>query len=473
MRLDSERPPLLEPGFRIDRYELLFALAQGGMGSVWVARLHGKHGFQKLFAVKMILPQHAADRAFRHAFLDEAHIASSIVHPNVAQTIDLGECDGMLYLAMEYVEGDSLQRLIRTLEKNEETIPLRVAMRIVAGVAAGLHAAHELVDREGRSYEIVHRDVTPHNILVGLNGAPKIIDFGVAKAKHRLSGDTTGLKVKGKIRYIAPEQAMAGPIDRRADVWSAAAVLYILITGRPPYDADADAEALVDILAGRPLDPLPDSVPEPVRRVVHRALSLSADDRYATALELEHALEDAMSQADLRCGTADVAEYVTARIGARIAERRRELTTAVSSVAERARVRKLVDSESAGTASGLSRIPPLPALPMPRDHLSPLPVKEGGRQRGAWLAGALGLTIAVAGGVHYAQSRWGGDGVVLPNSRTRAEITSTTVIAEEADAGGKRPEPKLAPRAVPRVKTIAQSKHRDEDDLGNTIDSRK
>ena len=332
MRVDSDRPSPLDQGYRIDRYELLYALAQGGMGTIWVARLQGKHGFEKLFAIKTILPKYADDPHLRRMFLDEARIASAIVHPNVGQILDLGEHEGVLYLVMEWVEGDSLDRLMRNAEKAGGVLPLGFILRVISDTCLGLHAAHELTDREGKSYEVVHRDISPQNVLVALNGSPKLIDFGVAKARDRMAGETSGVVVKGKIRYIPPQQALGLPIDRRADIWSMGALLYMGLVGETPYPGDNDLEVLRAIIAGAPPAPLPSTVPEPISRVIGKCLQHAPSARYATALELRTALEASMIEASTPYSIGDVAAYMREHTGHRVTSRRQALEAALAVV---------------------------------------------------------------------------------------------------------------------------------------------
>ena len=212
------RALVLEPGTVLDRYEMLCAIARGGMAHVWLARFQGKHGFEARVAIKTILPEFAVNPRFQKMFLDEARIASRIDHPNVAKILDLGEQHEVLFLVMEYVDGDSLSRLTHILEKNKVALPLGLVLRITSDVAAGLHAAHELTGPDGQNLAVVHRDVSPPNVLIAQNGTVKLIDFGIAKARHRLGEETSSDLARGKARYMALEQASGEPIDRRADV---------------------------------------------------------------------------------------------------------------------------------------------------------------------------------------------------------------------------------------------------------------
>ena len=231
------------------------------MASVWIARQQGKHGFQRLVAVKTILPKYADEPRFQQMFLDEARIASRIEHANVTQILDVGEQHEVTYLVMEYVDGDSLSKLHRAAPESGAPVPLGVVLRVMADVCGGLHAAHELRDAGGQPLGVVHRDVSPQNVLISTQGIAKLIDFGIAKARDRLGGDTNADQLKGKVQYMAPEQAIGRPVDRRADVWAVGAVLYHLLGGKPPYEAENDIQTLFLLSSGRPPAPLPSSVP--------------------------------------------------------------------------------------------------------------------------------------------------------------------------------------------------------------------
>src|SRR5579883_2045042 len=236
---------VLKAGYRLDRYELLCPIASGGMATVWLARLRGKRGFEKLYAIKTIRTELVDDATFQEMFLDEARIASRIQHPNVAQILDLGEQEDVLFIVMEWVDGDSLAKIRKVLSKRKATLPIGVTLRVLADACAGLHAAHELRDENGDPLDLVHRDVSPQNILVSTVGAAKVIDFGIAKAHGRKQGETRTGVVKGKIQYLAPEQVKKGAkVDRRTDVWALGVCLQELVVGKPPYGDDDDVEVI-------------------------------------------------------------------------------------------------------------------------------------------------------------------------------------------------------------------------------------
>lgn len=317
---------MLAPGQLVDRYELVCPVGEGGMAQVWVARQRGKHGFEKLFALKAIHHRFADDPAFRSMFLDEARIAAAIEHPNVAQVFDLGEASSLLYLVMEYVDGDSLSSILSAIaRRNGEkaaTVPPAIALRIIADVLSGLQAAHRLKNADGELRGVVHRDVSPSNILVGVRGDVKVIDFGIAHASDRAGGDTGAGSLMGKSHYMAPEQALKEPLGPYTDVFGAGATLYRLLAGRAAYDAGSEAQTLALIMSRAAPAPLGDPISPLVAAIVARAMSPEPGDRYASAQEMANAIEAAIAEEGF---VADVASWVKFNLSDRARARREEL----------------------------------------------------------------------------------------------------------------------------------------------------
>jgi serine/threonine protein kinase len=323
------------------------------MASVWLARQHGKHGFEKLVAVKTILPLYANDLRFQQMFLDEARIASGIEHPNVAQILDLGEEKEVLYLAMEWVDGDSLSKLFRAAEKSSQTLPIGIICRILADTCAGLHAAHELHDKNGELLNVVHRDVSPQNILVSTKGQVKLIDFGIAKARDRVAGDTNTGFLKGKILYMAPEQALGRPVDRRADVWAIGTVLYHMLAGVPPFEGANQLATLHLLTQEAPLPPLPSHIPEPVVEVVRRALVRDPESRIANADELQRLLERAMRESGQTAIQTDVAAFVNKQLVDRVEARRKAMDLALEAARHRQKLQQMLQPANPDSSSGI------------------------------------------------------------------------------------------------------------------------
>jgi serine/threonine-protein kinase len=329
--MDEEDP--LRPGDRLDRYELICPIASGGMARVWLARLRGKRGFEKLVAIKTIRTELIDDPRFQEMFLDEARIASGIQHPNVAQIIDLGEENETLYIVMEWVDGESLAKIRRLSAKRGHPLPLGITLRIMADACAGLHAAHELRDVHGNIVEIVHRDVSPQNLLVSVSGAVKVIDFGVAKARNRRAGDTRTGVVKGKIHYMSPEQAHGRALDRRGDVWSIGVCLQELVTGKLPFDDDSDIDVVRRLMSDEPPPKPGSSVPEPIVEIVAHSVVRNPDERFATAEAMQRAIETAIDRLGLTATSTDVAEFLRAAVPD-LAEKRQKVVLEAIAVAD-------------------------------------------------------------------------------------------------------------------------------------------
>lgn len=323
----SETP--LVPGFWLDRYELLAPVAQGGFGAVWLGRLRGKRGFEKLVAIKV--PKLNGDVSFQEMLLDEARIASSIDHDNVSKIIELGEQGEILYIVMEWIDGEPVSTLLRALDKGKVQLPVPIALRIIIDMCAGAHAAHELRGPDGQELGVVHRDISPQNMLITANGVTKLIDFGIAKARNRAAGDTTDGTLKGKVKYMAPEQALGRTVDRRSDIFALGAVLYRFLAGKAPYEAENEVATIHRLATGTPADPLPDRIPTAVRNVVLKALSLQPSARYKTALDMHNALVDI----GLAAEPSQVAEFVEIHLKERLAKRRAAIDIALKAAADR------------------------------------------------------------------------------------------------------------------------------------------
>jgi serine/threonine-protein kinase len=281
----------IKSGSTLGRYELLVRLGRGGMASVWIARETAASGHQRLVAVKAMLPELARHSNFRAMFLEEGQIVRSIDHPNVVKVHEVSEDHGVLYMAMDWVEGDSLRTIIKEARRRRP-IPSEIAVKIIADAAAGLHAAHELRGWDGELRNIVHCDVSPHNILVGLDGRAKLVDFGVANATaHSDLGSED--RIKGKFGYMSPEQARAEKLDRRSDVFALGIVLFELLTGERLFRGENAAHSLELVKKGKIPNPiaLNSKLSPQLARIVQKALERDVARRFQTARQLGESLE--------------------------------------------------------------------------------------------------------------------------------------------------------------------------------------
>jgi len=302
----------LAPGDMIGRYQLTSLLASGGMGEVWTARATGS-GFARTVALKLVRSEMSGDENYARMFIDEATVASSIHHPNVCETYELGKHGDRLFMAMEWIPGDSLAGLLRQGDYLV-ALDVRIAARIIADACAGLHAAHETVGPDGTSLGVVHRDISPPNILVSMQGQAKVSDFGIAKARHQLHERTKTGEVKGKFAYIAPEQITGHPVDRRADVYAMGCVLYVATLGSRPFGNGADA--LRKILSNKYRAPrtLRPDFPGGLEAIIVRALLPKPEERFATAEDMQIALEEWLMSSGKLVTASDVAKCVKERM---------------------------------------------------------------------------------------------------------------------------------------------------------------
>ena len=394
----------------LGRYELLGEIASGGMATVFLARSSGAGGFTRLVAIKRLHPHLEAEEEFVRMFLDEARLAARIRHPNVVGTLDVEDRDG-LYIVMEFIEGVTLLQLAREAQKAGERLPVPVAVRIALDTLAGLHAAHELRDENDVFLNLVHRDVSPQNILLGTDGTARLTDFGIAKASSRLSLTRDG-QLKGKISYMAPEQTRRGEaLDRRADVFAMGAVVWEVLAGRRLFHGESDVEVLNQLL----FEPVPrlrefaPTLPSMLEGAVMKALERDASARYATAAQFAEALERATRMLGGAANHRVVASFVQRVAGERIAR-------------ERSRI-------------SLGSIPPdAPLTGSLRASLTPAPAPTPSHVRPAFNAGAERPSV--------------------PRAKLRAPTMTGPVYAPPPAASAAPAEPAAA-EAPPRPQTPA------------------
>ncbi len=301
----------LAPGLRIGRYELIRRLAVGGMAEIYLARAIGIEGFQKLVVLKRILPQFAGNNGFISMFLDEARLTATLQHPNIAQVYDIGEFQGSYFFTMEFVRGADVRSMLKTALLRDQPIPIEHVVTIILGVAAGLHAAHEKRGLDGTPLDVVHRDVSPSNVLVSYDGAVKLVDFGIAKASQHRNRTQAGT-LKGKAAYMSPEQCTGRPLDRRSDIFAMGILLYELACCRRLFVGESEFEIMSKIVHE---DVTPPSAEDPtfpaeLERILLRALRRDPDERYETAQEMQLDLEEFVRHEKLAVSTVKLGAFM-------------------------------------------------------------------------------------------------------------------------------------------------------------------
>lgn len=331
---NSEAPRNLA-GRRLGRYEVITQLASGGMAAVYIARAQGVAGFERLVAIKVLHAHLAYEEEFISMFLDEARLAARIRHPNVVPTTDINDTGGDGYfLVMDYIEGDHLGGLLGRAAKAGKRLPTPLVTRMVLDALAGLAAAHELTDEEGNPMNLVHRDISPHNVMVGSDGIARLTDFGVAKAEVRMSSTRAG-QFKGKLSYMAPEQASTGESTQVSDVFSMGIVLWETLTGRRLFRGQTNAQTLAKILQ----DPIPKPSEvwpelEPFDAILEKALARVPEQRFQSANEFIDALEE-VAQANGGIGTQrQVSQIVMELLGDKIEAERERIREAISQLGQ-------------------------------------------------------------------------------------------------------------------------------------------
>jgi serine/threonine protein kinase len=301
---------------RLGKYELLLPLAAGGMARIYIGRSTGIGSFERHVVLKLITPERANDHTAVQMFLDEARLAASLNHQNVAQVFEVGEDSNIHYLAMEYVHGQDLRALLAKAGSQGTRIPLELALTVVAGAAAGLNHAHERRNADGTPMGIVHRDVSPSNIMIGYDGAVKLLDFGIAKASQRSVETQSGI-IKGKFAYMAPEQCRGREVDRRSDVFSLGIILYEISTQHRCFRADSDFDTMHRIVTGDVVRPtrLVQAYPPALEAIVMKALAVDAAQRYQSAGLLLEAIEAFAVSARLSLSTMGLGRFMRDMFG--------------------------------------------------------------------------------------------------------------------------------------------------------------
>ena len=394
----------------LGRYVLYGQIASGGMATVHYGRLLGVVGFSRTVAIKRLHPQFATDPEFVSMFLDEARLAARIRHPNVVSTIDVVATEGEVFLVMEYVQGVSLSLLVKGAMEERTRIPTGIAVSIAADMLHGLHAAHEAASEQGEPLHLVHRDVSPQNVLVGIDGTARVLDFGVAKAIGRLQTTRDG-QVKGKLAYMAPEHVTGREVTRACDIFAASVVLWEILTGKRLFGGGDDGQTVYKILHAS-IEPPSEHVPElpaALDQVVLRGLSRVPGDRFPTAKEMARALEASYPLAT----ASEVGDYVESAASTLLDTRARELAAIES------------DVSPTGPEAGATTAAERTAEPTVPENV--VFVERDARAPRRWRLGALLLIVAVAaGGSALLIARRGGGAPVGSSSSSASSAPSTS-----------------------------------------------
>jgi eukaryotic-like serine/threonine-protein kinase len=443
----------------VGRYAIYDRIAAGGMATVHLGRLVGERGFSRTVAIKRLHAHFAMDPDFVGMFLDEARLAARIRHPNVVQTLDVVVADDEVFLVMDYVEGESLAHLMRILFVRGETMPPACASALIVPVLHGLHAAHEAKNDHGEALGLVHRDVSPQNVLVGVDGVPRVLDFGVAKALGQSHSTREG-QLKGKLAYMAPEQIESGRVDRRTDVFAASIVLWEALAGRRLFKGEGEAQIL-NLVLHEPIQPpskFAPGLPSALDAVVMRGLARDPEARFATAEQMADALEDVVPQMPAR----KLAAWVQTLLGDKLSAR--------------AKLVREIESASTGgkpdAQDSPTRVAPVSAPPVEDVTIALDPVEEPipqassqassisveaprrasmapRRSRISPLMIGVGLTLSMGGVALVTALRGGHDGK-----------SSSSSTAEEGPSSAAPPPPAvsalpLPPSPVPAVTAAA------------------
>jgi serine/threonine protein kinase len=388
----AEAPVVWQQGLTVGHYSLVSRIAIGGMAEIWLARQVGLQGFEKFVVIKRIIDGLGADPEFVEMFLDEARIAAQLNHPHIVQIFDLGMEAGAYYIAMEYLPGEDLTTIVRAGNRQKKPLPIAHAVRIVADAAAGLHYAHARTGPNGASLGIVHRDVSPQNLLVTYDGLLKVVDFGIAKAANRESKTIAG-HVKGKTAYMSPEQARGQQIDGRSDIFALGIILFELVTRTRLFQYPDPLVALRAIASNDEIPFAHDrnlEVPIELSYIIAGALTRDLTRRYATGRAFQHALEEWMRSQPQMPGAAELGAYMHELFAERIQERSRLLEAARTGELTSTRARKVMPSDTGRSMPG-NPLPPEAVTMTTRPH-----------PRWHWAAGGAALLLLAGVGLAVA-----------------------------------------------------------------------
>ncbi|WP_157069376.1 serine/threonine-protein kinase [Sandaracinus amylolyticus] len=375
---------------RFGKYTLMRKLATGGMAELFLALQRSVAGFEKLIVVKRVLPNLAQDRSFIELLLTEARIAATLNHPNVAHIYDVGEVEGQFYIAMEHIHGEDLRSIVRQMKKVGVTaFPLEHALAIVLGCCAGLAYAHEKRDLDGEPMNIVHRDVSPQNILVTFTGDVKLVDFGIAKAGRSHMEDTGSGQLKGKVPYMSPEQAQGLPLDGRSDIFSLGIMLFELCTGKRLFRGASEMDTLKMIVEGqypRPRALNPNLHPK-LEQIILRSLEKDPGRRYQSARDMQAELEDYIRENQLKVSPLSLAAWMQQLFGEKLQQQRQMLQEGrqlAEVIAAQAAAEEEARHSHEGTSSGVRTKQP---------------------SRAPWIVMAMMGLVAAVGAVWFAMTQ--------------------------------------------------------------------
>jgi serine/threonine-protein kinase len=303
------KPPI--KGTRFGKYTLLQRIAVGGMAEIFLARQEGLEGFEKMICIKRIRPHLSSQVSFVRMFLNEAKLAAQLNHPNIVQIYDLGRIGESYFIAMEYITGRDMSRCIPKAEKMGIQFPLVYALKVTSSICEGLYFAHNRTDAYGKPLNIVHRDITPENVMVSFNGVVKILDFGIAKATSQIEQTRAG-EIKGKLSYMSPEQCMGKQVDQRSDIFALGVVTYEWITGYKLFTGENEMAILKCIIDGKIYPPgyFKEDVPEPVERILMKCLEKDREKRYQSAWDLQYDIDQFLASQEFAPSNIHLANFM-------------------------------------------------------------------------------------------------------------------------------------------------------------------